>query len=454
MKKLNYLLGLTLTLVLFLGSCKKEEEPSLGNPPSAADAAFTYEATSNPNVIEFTAANKNLVAKWDFGNGTNAEGSVVTGSYPLKGTYTVTLTVFNSGGSNSSSQEIIIAEDDLTQLNDPLYNILTGGTSGPGSKTWVIDSTRDDHFGVHPLGSSKLGDWWKAKRLDKSGTGLYTDAYVFHLDAFKFDHITNGTGYVHIDQASNFPDGVVNKADLDVPMQDMMGESWTLKKNETDTTIEISGSAFIGSYTGVRTYKVHTISENELVLTYGDDKDENRGWFIRLRPSDYPVDDGSGGGGGTTGYSLPIDFEDASKDPEFEAFGGTGLSIIDNSVSGGANTSSRILEVVHGNETWAGFYVNLDKKLDFSGADSMISVMIYAPNTGRMRVKLENSSKTSEFIEKDVDVTTAGEWIEVKVGFSDAAVDTFDRLVLFPGWKDDGETAETGTYYIDNISQK
>jgi hypothetical protein len=84
----------------------------------------------------------------------------------------------------------------------------------------------------------------------------------------------------------------------------------------------------------------------------------------------------------------------------------------------------------------------------------MISVMIYAPNTGRMRVKLENSAKTSEFIEKDVDVTQAGEWIEVKVGFSDAAVDTFDRLVLFPGWKDDGETAETGTYYIDNISQK
>jgi len=452
MKKINYLLGLTLTLGLFLGSCKKEEEPSLGDPPTAADAAFTYEATSNPNVIEFTAGNKNLVAKWDFGNGTSAEGSVVTGSYPLKGTYTVTLTVFNSGGSKSSSQDIVIAEDDFSQLNDPLYNILTGGTSGPGSKTWVIDSTRDGHMGVHPLESANIGEWWTANRLDKSGTGLYTDAYVFHLNAFKFDHKTNGTVYVHNSQASNFPDGVENKTDFDVPMQDMMGETWTLKKNETDTTLEISGSAFIGLYTGVRTYKVHTISENELVLTYGDEKDAARGWYIRLRPSDYPVD--NGGGGGTTGYSLPIDFEDATNDPEFEVFGGTGLSIIDNSVSGGANTSSRILEVVHGNETWAGFYVNLDKKLDFSGADSMISVMIYAPNTGRMRVKLENSAKTSEFIEKDVDVTKAGEWIEVKIGFSDAAVDTFDRLVLFPGWKDEGETAETGTYYIDNISQK
>lgn len=426
----------------------------MGDPPSAADAAFTYEPTSNPNIIEFTATNQNLVAKWDFGNGTTAEGSVVTGSFPLKGTYTVKLTVFNSGGSNSSTQEITIAEDDLTQLNDPLYNILTGGSSGPGYKTWVIDSTRDGHMGVHPAGSASIGEWWTASRLDKSGTGLYNDAYVFHLDAFKFDHKTGGTVYVHNSQADNFQDAVENKGDYDVPMEEMLGESWVLKKNETDTTLEISGSAFFGLYTGVHTYKVYSISENELILTYGDAADDGREWFVKLVPYDYPVDDGSGGGGGTTGFSLPLDFENPDNDPEFEAFGGTGLNIIDNPVSGGNNTSNRVLEVVHGNETWAGFYVNLDSKLDFTGADSTISVMIYAPNTGRMRIKLENSAKTTEFIEKDVNVTTAGEWIEVSIGFSDAAVDTFDRLVLFPGWKDDGEVAETGTYYLDNISQK
>lgn len=88
-----------------------EDEPSLGDAPTAADAEFTYAPTAaNPNVIEFNAKNKNLIAKWDFGNGTKDEGPTVLGTFPLKGSYTVTLTVFNSGGSASTTQTITIAQ--------------------------------------------------------------------------------------------------------------------------------------------------------------------------------------------------------------------------------------------------------------------------------------------------------------------------------------------------------
>ncbi|MFZ9971440.1 MAG: carbohydrate-binding protein, partial [Bacteroidia bacterium] len=73
-----------------------------------------------------------------------------------------------------------------------------------------------------------------------------------------------------------------------------------------------------------------------------------------------------------------------------------------------------------------------------------------APAAGVMRIKLENSANTSEFIEKDVNVTASGQWIEVSIDFSDATAGVFDRLVLFPGW----DVANAGTFYLDDIAQK
>jgi len=180
---------LSVITVFALAGC--EDEPSLGDAPTAADAEFTYAATANnPNVIEFNAKNKNLIAKWDFGNGTKDEGPTALGTFPLKGTYTVTLTVFNSGGSASSAQTITIAQDDASLLNNALYTIMTGGSAGKGYKTWLIDSSRDAHFGVgpNPIGASgNYPEYWAAKKNDKSNTGLYNDAFVFHSKGFAFD---------------------------------------------------------------------------------------------------------------------------------------------------------------------------------------------------------------------------------------------------------------------------
>ena len=79
--------ALALSALLFFGACKEDDEPSLGAPPSQADAAFTYAATAqSTNIIEFTANNSGLDASWDLGNGSTAQGSVVQGTYPFAGT--------------------------------------------------------------------------------------------------------------------------------------------------------------------------------------------------------------------------------------------------------------------------------------------------------------------------------------------------------------------------------
>tara|TARA_B110000977_G_scaffold31623_1_gene41898 strand:+ start:3696 stop:5054 length:1359 start_codon:yes stop_codon:yes gene_type:complete len=452
MKKTT-LLFLSLTLILGISSCKEDETPTLGEAPTEADAAFTYAPTAaNANIIDYTATNAGFTYSWDFDNGTNAATKEATAEYPNKGTYTVTLTVFNSGGSASTSQDIIIADDDASLLNNPLYTLLTGGTAGSGSKTWVIDSTRQAHLGVGPVGGT-WPEWWDADPGIKANSGLYSDKYTFTLQGFKFDQITNGSVFVKTGSQGQFPGAYENSDDYTAPFSDQLNENWTIVEGE-DTTISISGKAFLGMYTGVREYKIVTLSENELTLRYVDAADETTAWYLRLVPVDFPVDGGGGGGGqdpiNTSTLTLPIDFEDGSDTSQWEAFGESTLAVVDNPQTGGINSSSKVLETVHGSETWAGVFVNLKDKFDFMSGNPTITLKVWAPATGNFKVKMENFAKPTENTEKDITVDTANEWVEISVDFSDIDASKFDRLVLFPGW----DVSNAGTFYLDDISQK
>ena len=452
MKKTT-LLFLSLALILGISSCKEDETPTLGEAPTEADAAFTYAPTAaNANIIDYTATNAGFTYSWDFDNGTNAATKEATAEYPNKGTYTVTLTVFNSGGSASTSQDIIIADDDASLLNNPLYTLLTGGTAGSGSKTWVIDSTRQAHLGVGPVGGT-WPEWWDADPGIKANSGLYSDKYTFTLQGFKFDQITNGSVFVKTGSQGQFPGAYENSDDYTAPFSDQLNENWTIVEGE-DTTISISGKAFLGMYTGVREYKIVTLSENELTLRYVDAADETTAWYLRLVPVDFPVDGGGGGGGqdpiNTSTLTLPIDFEDGSDTSQWEAFGESTLAVVDNPQTGGINSSSKVLETVHGSETWAGVFVNLKDKFDFMSGNPTITLKVWAPATGNFKVKMENLAKPTENTEKDITVDTANEWVEISVDFSDIDASKFDRLVLFPGW----DVSNAGTFYLDDISQK
>lgn len=292
MKKIS-LLALLFVLISGTSGCK-EEVFTLGEGPREADAAFTFESSSqNDNIINFTAINSGLIAKWDFGNGLKGEGTTTSASYPNKGTYLVTLTVFNAGGSASSSQEITITEDDLSLLSSPLFTLLTGGVDGPGSKTWVMDSTKAGHFGVGPNPSSGQGDvpeYFSADPLIKRGVGMYDDQYVFTLNGFKFDQITNGSVYVNLNDdgtpgaEADFSGGYENQGDFTATFGNQLGELWTIKENEEDTTLTVSGKSFIGFYCGTQTFKILKLSENELSLRAADAYNP-LAWYFRLVPA-------------------------------------------------------------------------------------------------------------------------------------------------------------------------
>lgn len=451
MKK--YIGIITAFFVIAIYSCK-EDELELGAPPSFSDVTFTaVTSPTSDNVITFTANNPSVIAVWDFGNGTTGKGTTVTTSYPRKGVYTVILTVFADGGSLASQADITIANDDFSLLSDTLFTLLTGGVNNPNGKIWVIDSTNMGHMGVGPNPPSALGfipEWWSAAPNDKAATGLYNDEYVFYLDGSRFDMLNKGDIYVHTDHESNFPGAFQNKGDFTAPFPEQLNENWLLTFDAgSDTTITISGSAFMGMNTGVQTYRILSITEDVMFLRYLHAGNDGLSWYLRLIRKGYdPGSGGGGGGGGTAGETLPIDFEN---DPSsFEGFGGSTADVIDNPDARGINTSSKVLETVHGNETWAGVSVELANKLDFS-VDSFLVVKVWAPTPGVLRMKVEDKNDANTFVEADINVPVSFTWIERRINFGEiAASGTYDKVVLFPGW----DVSNAGTFYLDDIEQQ
>lgn len=261
-------------IILFLGtlalaSCHKD--PQLGLAPSFEDAQFSYaETDTNENVIALTSNNPNILCQWDLGNGIKKEGNNVSASYPYAGTYTVKLTVFNSGGSKSSTQQIVIAQDDLSLLNNPIYSKLTGGAAGPGFKVWHIDSISAGHMGVGPDPESALGpipEWWAAGANEKLGCGLYDDRYVFYLNGFKFDMVNNGDVYIHNSLAAQFPGSFQNLGDFTAPYTDQLQGSWLLTDGE-QPMISLSVNSFIGFYSGVNDYRILELTDSTMQLQY------------------------------------------------------------------------------------------------------------------------------------------------------------------------------------------
>ena len=284
-KHLLFITSISVLLAIVISACRKEN-PQLGSPPKETDAVFTYAPSdTNDNVIIFTATNPDIINMWDFGNGLTGEGAVVSSIYPNAGNYTVNLSVFNSGGSKTSSQEIIIEQTDPGLLDNAIYTMLTGGINGPGFKSWYIDSTTAGHFGVGPDPVSALGytpEWWSAPEMAKPGCGMYDDRFVFYLNEYRFDMITNGDVYVHNTIADQYPGAFENLADFTAPYDNQLNESWSVIEG-SDTTLTVSGNSFIGFGTGVNTYKIIELTENSMYLAFGHHTGELM-WYLRLKP--------------------------------------------------------------------------------------------------------------------------------------------------------------------------
>lgn len=451
-------LAIAVLIGLFSVGCKKKKA-ELGVAPAFEDAEFSYAPTAeSPNIIQFTAVKSGSIIVWDFGNGTSAKGKTATAIYPLKGPYLVKITVFTKGGSVTMNKEITIAEDDLTLLSSPDIVNLTGGISGLGFKTWVIDSSRAGHFGVGPNPASAAGlvpEYYSAKAFEQREVNMYNDRYTFHLKGFSYDMTTKGVVFIDDLAAGDYPGSYPSPADnYNAPLEDQLNENWNIVEEDGIKYLSTTGKSFIGFYAGTRSYQILKLSENELSLVYVD-ANAPLLWYLRLVPLGYAgiVDPGDGGGEpvepeDTNTFALPIDFEIIK--PVVSSFGESADSIIPNPFKSGIDSSNFVLETKKGIETWAGLFINHKGKLDFTTKKS-ISLKVYAPKTGDFMIKLEDKASNNTIIKEEiVSITKANEWVEISADFSSTSPGLYDRITLIPAWNE----PNAGTFYLDDIEQK
>jgi hypothetical protein len=439
MKKIiNRSLIWILIIPVFMIACK-EEDPTLGAVPTAADVEFTFVPTAvSDNIIKLTNTSPGFLKKWDFGNGQTAEGNEVQVTYPFAGDYEVTLTVYTSGGSLASKQTVHIAQTDLSLLS-PIYSLLTGGPGSPEGKTWVIASTVGGHMGVGPADAASP-IWWSANAGDKSDVGLYDDKYTFKLTGFKFVQATNGDVYINTAQGPNFPGAYENKGDLTAPYDAPDNLTWSITKNAAGhDVINIVNPGFIGYYSGVSSYEILSATESEISIKFLDTADGGRAWFHKLVPDGYvpPV----------TATTLPVDFEGAK--PPFNGFGGTTFDVVANPSATGINTSAKVGKYVKGFDgNWAGIETTLSTKLDFS-TNTVFKYKVYASVAGKALFKIEEAGNTANFVEKSVMFTEENQWKELTFDFSGTPANVYNKIALFL----DFDNNNGGTFYIDDIRQ-
>jgi PKD repeat protein len=113
-------------------------------PPTPPVSNFTF--TVNNLDVSFTDASAGVVEsrQWDFGDGTTSVEANPTHSYAEAGTFTVTLTVINAGGQNSSQQQVTVtaplpnaptANFDATPNNLDVQ--FTDTSTGEGITSWT-----------------------------------------------------------------------------------------------------------------------------------------------------------------------------------------------------------------------------------------------------------------------------------------------------------------------------
>lgn len=276
--------------VMTMVACDPQEDSgySLGYLPNSSELSFSATpSAAKANVIEFKNTSKVPgVAVWNLGDGSSVKGQTATGSYPYAGTYTISMTLYTTGGSVSTTKQVVIAADDYSLLNTPNFTALTGGASKPEGKTWVFDQYMPGHFAIGPV-ADPTPSWWAAGPEAKTGSSLYTQEFTFIQDGLKL--VWKNNGYVYTNGAgkkalppANFIENPGGVGDFDVAYTP--GNNLTFSLNESAMTLKLSGGAFMGHFAGTSEYKILKLTENELYLRCVSSVEPGNAWYYRFIP--------------------------------------------------------------------------------------------------------------------------------------------------------------------------
>ncbi len=286
---------LVLITLFTIVACAPQEKDdyALNALPQASELSFTATPTaSKANVVELKNESKIPgVVTWNLGNGITVKGESAKAEYPFKGTYVVAMTLYTTGGAVTITKELSIAADDMSLLDTPMYNALTGGAANLTGKTWVFDQYHSGHFALGPAGSGKP-EWWSCPPNGKLGSSLYSQEFTFTQVGVKLQWKNNGYIYTNDNgrKALGITDVVENPGgtgDFDVKYVPKANYTFTL--NETDKTLKLSDGSFFGHYTGASTFQIMSLTNDELYVRCISVVESGNSWWYRLIPKEKNV---------------------------------------------------------------------------------------------------------------------------------------------------------------------
>lgn len=481
MKNIIKLGAVAMFSLFVMTACAPQEgtEYALGEMPTPEQLDFTSTPTAaKANIIEFTNTSEITgVATWDLGNGSKIKGEAVTAQYPFKGEYTIVMNLYTTGGSATITRIITIANDDMSLLNTPMYNALTGGASNLAGKTWVFDQYHSGHFALGPANGSSPS-WWSCGVEDKAQSCMYSQEFTFTQVGVKLNWKNNG--YVYTNEsgrvslaAQGFTNSVVPGAgDFDVAY--IPKTAYTFALDETAKTITLSDGAFFGHYTGTSTFDIVTLNENELYVKCNSKVESGNSWWYRFIPKEknikpiviIPL----------KAIPLSEDFESATKKVNFtyEDMGPLVDHFYSNPAPIGVNTSSKVFLY----QKTSAFYSNIFFKAGTYNFDlteqNKVKIKVYIPSYNdyegeydvagswisnrkllkQVAVKLQNSSlggnawtSQTEIVKGDL---ATDRWIDLTFDFSTVSGrQDYDKIVIQFGAE--GHTAP-GIFFFDDFA--
>jgi len=299
MRKIKNIYLVLFSLTIAFLSCQ-DEEYSFGEIIAPSNIQINSEIvgadTTNPNgdgsgVVNFTTYADNAISYKYIVNG--AQTLSLSGSATINfstlglNSYTVTVVVAGTAGVTSSESIIIDVLSTYEPPEDLIAKLFGYDPANPdalSTQTWKIQSAKPGHFGLGPVGGVTPVEWYGAGPNEKDGVGMYDDRFTFSSDG-TFTHMTNGTifgrnPYIVDDlgPTSVAPSG----ADIENYEYADYTANWMLTAPAGVETISLSGSAFIGYYTGGNhQYRIFDRgTPGELVLKTTDATSEFDWWFI------------------------------------------------------------------------------------------------------------------------------------------------------------------------------
>ena len=201
MKKIQFLSYIGAFALLTVLGCKPEIDSTIDIGPLPT-AAFTVTQTANANRFILTnTSTGTFLQKWDLGDGTTADSSVVTVAYPRKGTYKVTLNAFAKGGMGTVTKDIVVLQDDLSACTGNIKLLTNCGT-----KKWKL-APEAGSLWVGP-DATFATTWWGIPQGDIAVRPcMYNDEYSFSADGtFKYD--AKGDFWADDEGGNPFPAGM------------------------------------------------------------------------------------------------------------------------------------------------------------------------------------------------------------------------------------------------------